>query len=534
MTRMAALLSLILSSSLLSHTAARASILCSWTKVLPNNRIHYSFLRSDPRQNPVSVRLYHTSWSWRRVLLSCTWSDDAAVIRSYMSVCRERAQDSSPHPNENVSSDAMFEAGQCVSLASLGFKLTERTGRRHARSAGGQEGDKSSEVKIHPRVKRGFIVPGTLWCGSGNKAPSYADLGVFSDTDSCCREHDQCKHTILSFHSEYGVFNSNIFTMSHCNCDNKFRSCLSKANDSISDVVGYTFFNLLKMHCFTFSHQLQCAERNWFGMCKKTQLALYADVHPPTLYESIQPADAFMNSPYSNINSTAPAELQESGISDPQVLPTTDAMSTVSVSATISSSITATPSVPRKPTTQVTVRRNELENVLPAKHQVVIERYTNTTDEQMLCDVYKELDECRSKILPQQRKYGFQNTEPRTLYHCNCTTGLFQILAKQRQLTKVQILLLGHVSQFCFLPQDCKADSTCSAVVVKAEFSQLVQRSVSEMEEQHHLQVMKLMVRRTNMRSKRKERLVRLSKLCRRMTRAKQSKKARKHGHNLQ
>ncbi|MEQ2256615.1 hypothetical protein ILYODFUR_025926 [Ilyodon furcidens] len=90
--------------------------------------------------------------------------------------------------------------------------------------------------------------------------------GVFSDTDSCCREHDQCKDTILSFQSEFGIFNSNIFTMSHCSCDNKFRSCLREANDSIADVVGYTFFNLLKMQCFTFSHQLQCVERNWFGM----------------------------------------------------------------------------------------------------------------------------------------------------------------------------------------------------------------------------------------------------------------------------
>uniref|UniRef100_A0A3B5A6S8 Phospholipase A2 group III n=1 Tax=Stegastes partitus TaxID=144197 RepID=A0A3B5A6S8_9TELE len=78
----------------------------------------------------------------------------------------------------------------------------------------------------------------------------------------CCREHDQCKHTILSFHSQFGVFNTNIFTMSHCDCDNKFRSCLKEANDSIANVVGYTFFNLLKMHCFEFSHRLQCIERN--------------------------------------------------------------------------------------------------------------------------------------------------------------------------------------------------------------------------------------------------------------------------------
>uniref|UniRef100_G3PSE3 phospholipase A2 n=3 Tax=Gasterosteus aculeatus TaxID=69293 RepID=G3PSE3_GASAC len=141
----------------------------------------------------------------------------------------------------------------------------------------------------------GFIVPGTLWCGSGNKAPSYADLGVFSDTDSCCREHDQCQHTILSFHSQFGVFNSNIFTMSHCDCDSRFHSCLMEADDSIADVVGYTFFSLLKMHCFEFSHRLQCTERNWFGMCKETEMSLYAVVQPPTPYDSPDPTELSVN-----------------------------------------------------------------------------------------------------------------------------------------------------------------------------------------------------------------------------------------------
>lgn len=37
------------------------------------------------------------------------------------------------------------------------------------------------------------------------------------------------------------------------------------------------------------------------------------------------------------------------------------------------------------------------------------------------CAVYKDLDDCKAKILPQQRRYGFHNTEAQTLYHCNCT-----------------------------------------------------------------------------------------------------------------
>ncbi|GLD56775.1 group 3 secretory phospholipase A2-like protein [Lates japonicus] len=441
MTHIAPLVTVILTSSLLRWTAAQASILCSWTKVLPNEEVHYSFLRQD---SP-SARLYHSAWSGERALLGCAWSEDASVIQNYLSLCLERAQEFSDHPDQNFDLDSLFDdGGQCVSVASPKVaELGYHSGKRPVRSAGGlltaensQGQDERSEVRTHVRVKRGFIVPGTLWCGSGNKAPSYADLGVFADTDSCCREHDQCKHTILSFHSEFGVFNTNIFTMSHCDCDNKFRTCLREANDSISDVVGYTFFNLLKMHCFEFSHRLQCTQRNWFGMCKETKMALYAE-------------DA------------------------------------------------------------------------------------DLTEMQLSCGVYKDLDKCRNKILPQQRRFGLHNPEPRTLYHCNCTSRLFQTLAQQRQLTEVQALLLGHVSQSCFLPQDCTAGKICTAVLVRADLPQLDWRSGAEVEEQRHLQAVKLKVRRPNTRrAKRKDRAVRLHKLCLRMTWPKQTNKTRKHGPN--
>lgn len=171
--RIAPLVTFIFTSSLLSGSAA--SILCRWTKVSPNGKMHYSFLHSDSRESSSSLRLYHAAWTEERALLGCTWSEDAAVTQNYLSLCRERAQGFSDHPNENVDLDSVFGTeGQCVSLASLG----ERTERRSVRSIGGQCQDERSEVSMHQRVKRGFIVPGTLWCGSGNKAPSYSDLGM--------------------------------------------------------------------------------------------------------------------------------------------------------------------------------------------------------------------------------------------------------------------------------------------------------------------------------------------------------------------
>uniref|UniRef100_A0A3Q2GD72 phospholipase A2 n=1 Tax=Cyprinodon variegatus TaxID=28743 RepID=A0A3Q2GD72_CYPVA len=465
----------VLTSALLSCSAAQSSIRCIWTKVSPNGQVHVSFLRGDPLGTP--LRLYHSVWSGERALSGCTWSDDAALIQSYASLCGGRTRGFSDRAANMFDLDSLLDADECVSLASPSFEGEKRG--RHVRSLGDQSEDERSEVRIRTRVKRGFIVPGTLWCGSGNKAPSYADLGVFSDTDSCCREHDQCKHTILSFQSEFGVFNSNIFTMSHCDCDNKFRSCLRTANDSIADVVGYTFFNLLKMHCFTFSHRLQCAERNWFGMCKKTQMALYADVHSPTQYESARSEDeGCMNGSCSYINSTAPAELQETNTSDPRLLSTTAATSTVPAAS-------STPSITDGTNFSLSL-------------SLKLNIYIVFTEEESSCTIYKELDECKNKILPQQRKYGLHNTETKMLYHCNCTAN-------------------------------------CTAVLVKAEPPQLLQRNVAQVEQQRHLQIVKPKVRRLEMRKeKREDRPLRLYRMCLRMTRPKQMKKTKKRTQNAQ
>ncbi|XP_069021890.1 group 3 secretory phospholipase A2 [Embiotoca jacksoni] len=518
MTRIAPLspllLPLMLTSSLLAWTPAGASILCTWTEVSPDGVVHSTFLR----QTSPSARLYHSARSAQRALLSCAWSDDAAAIQDYLSLCRERTREFSDRPGEHLDLDYVSEdEDKCVSLAAPQVaELNE--------SFGGEGHDARSKVRIHQRVKRGFIVPGTLWCGSGNKAPSFADLGVFSDTDSCCREHDQCKHTILSFHSEFGVFNRNIFTMSHCDCDNKFHSCLKEANDSISNVVGYTFFNLLKMHCFTFSHQLQCMQRNWFGMCKETKLALYADVHPPTLFESTMPEGGDVNI----TNSTSPA--------DPQLFSIAATTSSVPTPSTGSptASIGSVPDVRASTGTRTpgsaTKRDDDLENTLPTTNRTVNDQ--DVTELQMSCGIFKDLDKCRNKILPLQEKYGITNPEPSMLYHCNCTARLFQTLAKQRRVSEVQALLLGHVAPSCFLPQDCTAGSTsCTAVVVRAELPQLDHRSSggADVEEWRHLQAVKLKVRRPNsMRAKRKDRAVRLHRLCLRMSRRQHTDNSRK------
>ncbi|XP_070780223.1 group 3 secretory phospholipase A2-like [Enoplosus armatus] len=430
MTRIAPLVAVILTSSLLRWT--EASILCSRTEVLPTGEVRYTFLR----QASPSLRLYHSAWSGERTLLSCAWSDDAAVIQNYFSACRERAQEFSDQPDERVDVQSVFEAeGLCVSMEAPHGHV--HTGKKHARSAESPTEETHQGQAERSEVTSSYhflILPGTLWCGSGNNAQSYEDLGILAETDSCCREHDHCNFTLPPSGSDHGVFNNRGYTMSHCDCDNKFRSCLMEAGDRMSDVVGRTYFDRLKTHCFEFSHQLQCTQRNWFGMCKESTMVLHGEVHPPALYGYPNSTEVSMNSTI--INPTEP------------------------------------------------------------------------TGKQLSCSVFKDLDECTDKILPQQQRHGLHNPEATTLYHCNCTARLFHTLANQRQLTKVQALLLGHVSQACFLPKACTAGKICKADLVKVELPQLDQGDDADVEVDGP----------NGMRAdKRQDRAARLHKLCLRM-----------------
>ena len=72
----------------------------------------------------------------------------------------------------------------------------------------------------HDRQKRAmFIYPGTNWCGTGNTAKNFHDLGENSATDKCCRAHDHCPYVIEGFTTKYNLFNVRFHTLSHCQCD---------------------------------------------------------------------------------------------------------------------------------------------------------------------------------------------------------------------------------------------------------------------------------------------------------------------------
>ena len=55
----------------------------------------------------------------------------------------------------------------------------------------------------------------------------------------------------------------------------RFKHCLQKAaykhDDSIADMVGHLYFNVIGMQCFNVEEKDYCVETSWWGRCLKSE-----------------------------------------------------------------------------------------------------------------------------------------------------------------------------------------------------------------------------------------------------------------------
>uniref|UniRef100_A0A4Y0BJB1 Phospholipase A2 n=1 Tax=Anopheles funestus TaxID=62324 RepID=A0A4Y0BJB1_ANOFN len=93
------------------------------------------------------------------------------------------------------------------------------------------------------------IIPGTKWCGTGDIAESYHDLGEDASMDRCCRTHDLCPMKVRAYQKRYNLSNNSIYTKSHCKCDDMLFECLKHTNTSAAQVMGSVYFNLVQVPC---------------------------------------------------------------------------------------------------------------------------------------------------------------------------------------------------------------------------------------------------------------------------------------------
>lgn len=56
------------------------------------------------------------------------------------------------------------------------------------------------------------LVTGTKWCGTGDIAETYSDLGSEMAMDRCCRQHDLCPVKIRAYQNKYELMNDSLYT----------------------------------------------------------------------------------------------------------------------------------------------------------------------------------------------------------------------------------------------------------------------------------------------------------------------------------
>ncbi|CAN0369752.1 unnamed protein product [Lampetra planeri] len=161
---------------------------------------------------------------------------------------------------------------------------------RHVKALASSQKALSKQSPTSPQVRRRakrFIYPGTLWCGPGTNANSFDELGSYKKTDICCREHDHCPHSIGSFEHKYGYNNIGWHTISHCDCDNKFRNCMKESNDTAAWDVGRTYFSIVGVPCFTLREDEACVDWIDGEWCLKTVKIPVTELRKMNRLESI-------------------------------------------------------------------------------------------------------------------------------------------------------------------------------------------------------------------------------------------------------
>ncbi|XP_037931991.1 uncharacterized protein LOC119666785 [Teleopsis dalmanni] len=141
---------------------------------------------------------------------------------------------------------------QCERVDKLTYEARNRGKSADSTSTASTNTALSLATNIFPKSPFSIlsgIIPGTKWCGTGDIAETYADLGTEMTMDRCCRQHDLCPVKIRAYQKKFDLMNDSIYTKSHCICDDMLFSCLKKTNTSASQLMGSIYFNLVQVPC---------------------------------------------------------------------------------------------------------------------------------------------------------------------------------------------------------------------------------------------------------------------------------------------
>uniref|UniRef100_A0A8B9MVK5 Phospholipase A2-like central domain-containing protein n=1 Tax=Accipiter nisus TaxID=211598 RepID=A0A8B9MVK5_9AVES len=184
--------------------------------------------------------------------------------------------------------------------------------------------------------------------------------GLFRGPDRCCREHDRCSAQIAALQFNYGIRNYRLHTVSHCDCDARWR---------------YGVVPLARMVQQSQYHYSLPAE----------------ETHSP----AVQPSGKGRKP------SRAGRKRLRQGLGrNPRLR-----------------------QAQRPPTAQWSRGPGTLSPASARWHPVLGLPLTTLLSSGLgrVCRCYKHLDKCEHQIAPREVKYQLHNVDTRMLFHCNCT-----------------------------------------------------------------------------------------------------------------
>ncbi|XP_008839248.1 group 3 secretory phospholipase A2 isoform X2 [Nannospalax galili] len=428
---------------------------CHLVRSIPGSPLgSLSFLGKDAQ----GLALFQARWDARGRLQVCTRQGEPELTATFSALCAQEPTRGSfihtPGPELQRALTALqsqWEACQGPKNSPVRAREKRAVGKSGASGRG------------HSRVKRGWTIPGTLWCGVGNSAENASELGIFHGPDLCCREHDRCPQTISPLQHNYGIRNFRFHTISHCDCDTRFQQCLRSQHDSISDIVGVAFFNVLEIPCFVLKEQEACVSWYWWGGCRTYGSVPLAHLQPRTYYNASWNSGATSLTP----SPQSPAPSKHPQKRRPQQ---TQARPHSTTNATPFQAPTASFKPDVVPRAQPGVPHSGYQDSLKLQgaHQV--------------CRSFRHLDQCEYQIKPQETKFHLFNSAQESLFHCNCTHRLARFLKLHSPPLGAK-RLWELVSTTCFKlapPLDCAEGKECSrehrAIKVSARHLQQLQQ----------------------------------------------------------
>ncbi|KAG4078514.1 hypothetical protein HA402_009226 [Bradysia odoriphaga] len=140
-------------------------------------------------------------------------------------------------------------------------------------------------ANLTKRINKTSTSSGTKWCGPGNTASGYDDLGDLFLTDSCCRAHDHCD-SLASGETKNNLTNNDFFTKLHCDCDKEFYLCLHDVNSTTSNQIGKIYFGL-RNECYRNEYPIvKCVEYDMALFVRRCYRYLL-DESKPKLYQCL-------------------------------------------------------------------------------------------------------------------------------------------------------------------------------------------------------------------------------------------------------